>query len=200
MNTGPVRLDRHARHILLKEIGGPGQAKLARAHVAIVGAGGLGAPAALYLAAAGVGRLTLIDPDVVDLSNLQRQVLFRSADVGVDKVRASASTLKALDPQIEIEPIVAALHATNAENMIAGADIVLDGTDSFEARFHTNQACHNLGIPLVQLGGGMDKWVCLRPVAPNQGLEKHACHVIVVGYLKFRHKRKPARKWVLWVL
>jgi molybdopterin-synthase adenylyltransferase len=156
MNTGPVRLDRHARHILLKEIGGPGQAKLARAHVAIVGAGGLGAPAALYLAAAGVGRLTLIDPDVVDLSNLQRQVLFRSADVGVDKVRASASTLKALDPQIEIEPIVAALHATNAENMIAGADIVLDGTDSFEARFHTNQACHNLGIPLVS--GAVGRW------------------------------------------
>jgi molybdopterin-synthase adenylyltransferase len=156
MNTGPVRLDRHARHILLKEIGGPGQAKLANAHVAIVGAGGLGAPAALYLAAAGVGRLSLIDPDVVDLSNLQRQVLFRTQDVGVDKVRASSAALRALDPQINIEALVARLDATNAAQLIAGADIVLDGTDSFEARYQINQACHNLGITLVS--GAVGRW------------------------------------------
>ena len=156
MKTGPVRLDRHARHILLREIGGPGQARLATSSVAIVGAGGLGAPAALYLAAAGVGRITLIDPDVVELSNLQRQVLFRSNDVGVDKARAGQAALKALDPQIDVEAIVTRLESANAEQLIAGADVVLDGTDSFEARFNVNRACHNLGIPLVS--GAVGRW------------------------------------------
>lgn len=156
MKTGPVRLDRHARHILLREIGGPGQARLATSSVAIVGAGGLGAPAALYLAAAGVGRITLIDPDVVELSNLQRQVLFRSNDVGVDKARAGQAALKALDPQIDVEAIVTRLESANAEQLIAGADVVLDGTDSFETRFNVNRACHNLGIPLVS--GAVGRW------------------------------------------
>jgi molybdopterin-synthase adenylyltransferase len=156
MNNGPVRLDRHARHILLKEIGGPGQARIATASVAIVGAGGLGAPAALYLAAAGVGRITLIDPDVVELSNLQRQILFRSSDVGVDKARAGQAAIKALDPQIGVEAIVQRLDASNAEQLIAGADVVLDGTDNFKTRFAVNQACHNLGIPLVS--GAVGRW------------------------------------------
>jgi molybdopterin/thiamine biosynthesis adenylyltransferase len=156
MNTGPVRLDRHMRHILLKEIGGPGQARLATASVAIVGAGGLGAPAALYLAAAGVGRIILIDPDVVELSNLQRQILFTTADVGVDKARAGQSAIKALDPHISVEALVTCLTASNGEQLIAGADIVLDGTDNFETRFNVNQACHNLGIPLVS--GAVGRW------------------------------------------
>lgn len=156
MNTGPVRLDRHARHVLLKEIGGPGQAKLANASVAIIGAGGLGSPASLYLAAAGVGRINLIDHDVVDLSNLQRQILFRTADVGVDKARAGEAALKALDPQIDCEALVARVDATNAEHLIAGADLVLDGTDSFQTRHHINKACHNLGIALVS--GAVGRW------------------------------------------
>ena len=156
MNTGPVRLDRHARHILLKEIGGPGQTRLAQANVAIIGVGGLGAPAALYLAAAGIGRISLIDPDVVELSNLQRQILFRSGDVGVDKARAGQANLKALDPQIDVEALVTRLTRDNAEQLIAGADIVLDGTDSFQTRFAVNQACHNLGIPLVS--GAVGRW------------------------------------------
>jgi molybdopterin-synthase adenylyltransferase len=156
MNTGPVRLDRHARHILLKEIGGPGQARLANASVAVVGAGGLGAPAALYLAAAGVGRIMLIDPDVVELSNLQRQILFSSDDVGVDKARAGKSALKALDPQIDVEALVERLDGSNSDNLIAGADVVLDGTDSFETRFDVNRACHALGIPLVS--GAVGRW------------------------------------------
>jgi molybdopterin-synthase adenylyltransferase len=156
MNTGNVRLDRHARHILLKEIGGPGQARLAGASVAIVGCGGLGAPAALYLAAAGVGRITLIDPDVVELSNLQRQILFRTEDVGVDKARAGQAALKALDPHIDIEAIVARLDGNNCEQLIAGADVVLDGTDSFQTRFDVNQGCHNLGIALVS--GAVGRW------------------------------------------
>ena len=156
MDTGTVRLDRHARHILLKEIGGPGQARLAGASVAIVGVGGLGCPAALYLAAAGVGRVTLIDPDVIELSNLQRQILFRTDDVGVDKARAGQTALKALDPQIDVEAIVQRLDATNAAQLIAGADIVLDGTDSFETRFAVNRACHDLGIPVVS--GAVGRW------------------------------------------
>jgi molybdopterin-synthase adenylyltransferase len=156
MNTGSVRLDRHARHILLKEIGGPGQTRLANASAAIVGAGGLGAPAALYLAAAGVGRITLIDPDVVELSNLQRQILFKSEDVGVDKARAGQTALKALDPQIDVEAVVQRLDHRNGEQLIAGADVVLDGTDSFETRFAVNRACHNLGIPLVS--GAVGRW------------------------------------------
>lgn len=156
MNNGPVRLDRHARHILLKEIGGPGQTRLATASVAIVGAGGLGAPAALYLAAAGVGRIALIDPDVVELSNLQRQILFRTKDVGVDKARAGLAAIKALDPQIEVEAVVQRLTNDNGEQLIAGADIVLDGTDNFETRFAVNRACHKLGIPLVS--GAVGRW------------------------------------------
>jgi molybdopterin-synthase adenylyltransferase len=156
MNTGPVRLDRHARHILLKEIGGPGQSRLASASVAIVGAGGLGAPAALYLAAAGVGRIALIDPDVVELSNLQRQILFKTNDVGTDKARAGAAAIKALDPHIQVEAVVASLGGNNGEQLIAGADVVLDGTDNFETRYHVNRACHNLGIPLVS--GAVGRW------------------------------------------
>jgi molybdopterin-synthase adenylyltransferase len=156
MNTGPVRLDRHARHILLKEIGGPGQARLATASVAIVGAGGLGSPAALYLAAAGVGRIALIDPDVVELSNLQRQILFRTKDVGVDKARAGQAAIRALDPQINVEAIVDHLTPANGEQLIAGADIVLDGTDNFATRHHVNRACHSLGIALVS--GAVGRW------------------------------------------
>jgi molybdopterin-synthase adenylyltransferase len=156
MKESTVRLDRHARHILLKEIGGPGQQKLSQAHVAIVGAGGLGAPAALYLAAAGVGRITLIDPDVVELSNLQRQILFRTCDVGVDKARAGQAAIAALDPYISVEPVVTRLSVDNSEQLIAGADIVLDGTDSFQTRFDVNLACHNLGIPLVS--GAVGRW------------------------------------------
>ncbi len=156
MTKSLVRLERHARHILLKEIGGPGQQRLARAHIAIVGVGGLGAPAALYLAAAGIGRITLIDPDVVELSNLQRQILFRTADVGVDKVRAGQAAIGALDPFICVEPNVARLTRKNAEQLVVGADIVLDGTDNFQTRFDVNLACHNLGIPLVS--GAVGRW------------------------------------------
>lgn len=156
MTSQPVRLDRHARHILLKEIGGPGQMRLANASVALVGAGGLGAVAALYLAAAGVGHIALIDPDQVELSNLQRQILFRTAEVGIDKARAGQAALKALDPDINVEAIVERLDASNAERLIAGADVVLDGTDSFQTRFDVNRACHNLGLPLVS--GAVGRW------------------------------------------
>lgn len=148
--------ERYARHILLKEIGGPGQQRLKAAAIAIVGMGGLGAPAALYLAAAGVGRLRLIDDDIVALSNLQRQILYRGNEVGAAKVEAAATALAALNPHIEFEARAERLTDENARDVLAGADIVLDGTDDFVARFAVNAACHDLGITLIS--GAVGRW------------------------------------------
>lgn len=148
--------ERYARHILLKEVGGPGQQRLKAATVAIVGAGGLGAPAALYLAAAGVGRLRLIDDDAVALSNLQRQVLYRGEDAGAPKVDRAAATLAALNPHVEIEPRRERLTDANARALLAGADLVLDGTDDFATRFAVNAACHDVGLTLVS--GAVGRW------------------------------------------
>ncbi|MBY0564871.1 MAG: molybdopterin-synthase adenylyltransferase MoeB [Hyphomonadaceae bacterium] len=148
--------ERYARHILLKEIGGPGQQRLRKATVAIVGMGGLGAPAALYLAAAGVGRLRLIDHDTVALSNLQRQVLYKSAEVGAVKVERAANALKALNPHVEIEAVAAQFPPSGGNTLLAGADIVLDGTDDFATRFAVNAACHALGITLIS--GAVGRW------------------------------------------
>jgi molybdopterin-synthase adenylyltransferase len=152
----PDDLERFSRHILLKEIGGPGQQRLKAAHVAIVGLGGLGAPAAMYLAAAGVGKLTLIDDDGVSLSNLQRQILFRTADFRQLKAFVGRDALHALNPHVEIFPKAVELHALNAQRLIHGADIVLDGTDDYDTRFAVNDACHALGVPLVS--GAVGRW------------------------------------------
>ena len=148
--------ERYARHILLKEIGGPGQQRLKAAAIAIVGMGGLGAPAALYLAAAGVGRLRLIDDDIVALSNLQRQILYRGNEVGAAKVEAAATALAALNPHIQFEARAERLTDENARDVLAGADIVLDGTDDFVTRFAVNAACHDLGIMLIS--GAVGRW------------------------------------------
>lgn len=148
--------ERYGRHILLKEIGGPGQQKLKAATVAIVGVGGLGAPAALYLAAAGVGTLRLIDHDTVALSNLQRQVLFRSDDVGAPKTAAATAALGALNPFVGIDAHALKLHSENARALLDGADIVLDGTDDFATRFDVNEACHTLGVTLIS--GAVGRW------------------------------------------
>jgi len=152
----PDDLERFSRHILLKEIGGPGQQKLKAAHVAIVGLGGLGAPAALYLAAAGVGKLTLIDDDGVSLSNLQRQILFRTADFRKLKAFVARDALVALNPHVEIRPIAVELNEMKAERLLRGANVVLDGTDDFDTRFAVNDACHALGVPLVS--GAVGRW------------------------------------------
>lgn len=156
MTLEPVRLDRHARHILLKEIGGPGQKRLANARIAVVGMGGLGAPAALYLAAAGVGMLRLIDPDVVSLSNLQRQVLYRTGDVGRPKIAAAVEALAALDPELVLEGRAEPFTPDTAADLIDDVDLVLDGTDSFAVRIAVNAACHALGKPLVS--GAVGRW------------------------------------------
>lgn len=149
--------ERYARHIMLKEIGGPGQQKLKAATVAILGAGGLGAPAALYLAAAGVGSLRLIDFDTVALSNLQRQVLFKTDDVGALKVERAKSAMQALNPHVKIEAVATRLLGpSNATDLLDGANIVLDGSDDFPTRFAVSAACHALGITLIS--GAVGRW------------------------------------------
>lgn len=152
----PEERERYARHILLKEIGGPGQRRLKAATAAIVGLGGLGAPAALYLAAAGLGRLRLIDDDTVSLSNLQRQILYRTDEVGARKVDRARAHLSALNLNIEIDVRPERLTDANASTLLAGADIVLDGTDDFATRFAVNAACRALRIALIS--GAVGRW------------------------------------------
>ncbi|MCG8442917.1 MAG: molybdopterin-synthase adenylyltransferase MoeB [Caulobacterales bacterium] len=154
MALTPSQLERYARHIVLKEVGGPGQARLRAASVLIVGAGGLGAPAALYLAAAGVGRLGLVDHDAVSLSNLQRQVLFRTADVGRAKVAAAREALGGLTPDVVVDAHEARLEAGNARALVEGYDLVLDGTDDFATRFTVNDACYGAGRTLISAAVG----------------------------------------------
>ena len=142
-------LDRYARHLVLREVGGRGQAALKAARVAVVGAGGLGSPCLLYLAAAGVGQLTVIDDDSVALSNLQRQILFTTADAGRAKVAAAADHLTALNPHVGITPVNARLNAGNALGLLAGHSIIADGCDSFATRLAVSDAATALAIPLV---------------------------------------------------
>ncbi len=145
----PNAIKRYARHLVLKEIGGPGQQALLAAKVAIVGAGGLGGPAGLYLAAAGVGHLSLIDDDKVATSNLQRQVQFVNTDVGMPKAIVMADTLKDLNPDISIKAHQERLTPSNATALLSGFDVILDGTDSFETRFLINKAALDLKTILV---------------------------------------------------
>jgi adenylyltransferase/sulfurtransferase len=143
------QLDRYARHIVLKEIGGDGQRRLLEASVAIVGAGGIGAPAILYLAAAGVGRLRVIDDDRVTLDNLQRQVLFGTGDVGRDKTEAAGEVVASLNPDVCFEARRERLSSANVGDLLAGADLVLDGSDNFATRLIVSDRCTAARIPLV---------------------------------------------------
>jgi molybdopterin/thiamine biosynthesis adenylyltransferase len=189
MSFSDEEVDRYARHLVLREIGGPGQQKLKAASVAIVGAGGLGAPAALYMAAAGVGRIVLVDHDTVSLSNLQRQVLYQTKDVGALKVDVAARRLDGLNPHISIEPAGSALTAGNARDLVSDVDLVLDGTDNFPVRFVVSKACLESGRPLVsgrwtgQVGvfAGKPCYRCLVPEAPP---DAETCSALgVVGAL-----------------
>jgi adenylyltransferase/sulfurtransferase len=148
MSLNDAQLERYARHIILKEIGGAGQLRLLGAHVAVIGAGGIGSPAIQYLAAAGVGRLTLIDDDVVDLSNLQRQTLFGAADVGRAKVEAAGEAVARLNPDVSVIPLRHRVGA-DARDLLADADAVLDGTDNFATRLAVADATLALRIPLI---------------------------------------------------
>lgn len=185
-------VERYARHLVLSEVGGPGQQALKRARVLIVGVGGVGAPAALYLAAAGVGTLGLIDDDVVGLSNLQRQIAFSTSEVGRPKVQAAADRLTGLNPHVVIEAHPERLTEDNAAERIGAYDLVLDGTDDFQTRLWVNAACVATGRPLVS--GALGRWggqvgvfagrPCYRCLVPEIPPDAETCaRVGVIGAL-----------------
>ncbi len=147
-------LERYARHIVLREIGGAGQARLKSAHVVVIGAGGIGSPALQYLAAAGIGQLTVIDDDKVDLSNLQRQTLFGDADIGVPKVDAAARALYGINPHVSVMPVETRIAAGNAAALLKNADVVLDGCDNFATRLAVADAALEQHVPLVSAAVG----------------------------------------------
>jgi len=175
-----MNLPRHTRQIMLREIGGAGQAKLRDASVRIVGAGGLGGPVALYLAAAGIGRIILMDPDVVEDSNLQRQVQFIESDIGASKVQALAKRLRDMDGSLEIDTVNHSFAGVGSE------DIIIDGTDNFKTRFAVNAASVAAGKPLIsgavagwtaQVGifTGRDDISCYRCFVPDAPPEAATC-------------------------
>jgi molybdopterin/thiamine biosynthesis adenylyltransferase len=174
----PERLDRFARHIVLPEVGGAGQARIMAAHVVLVGMGGIGAPALQYLAGAGVGRLTLIDDDVVEPSNLQRQTIFTLDDVGRPKAAVAAQWVGRFDPELKVAAHCTRIGRDNAAALIAGADVVLDGSDNFATRLAVSDACVAAGVPLTSaaLGrfqGQVANFAGHRP--------EHACYRCFVG-------------------
>jgi adenylyltransferase/sulfurtransferase len=150
----PDELERYARHIVLREVGGPGQNALKRARVLVVGAGGLGAPALLYLAAAGVGTLGVVDDDTVSLSNLQRQVIHATPDIGVAKVETAAAAIRRLNPHVAVELHAARLDAGNALDLLGRYDLVADGSDNFATRYLVSDACYFAKRPLVTAAVG----------------------------------------------
>jgi len=143
------QLLRYARQILIPQIGIEGQQKLLDSHITIFGLGGLGSPAALYLAAAGIGKLTLVDHDQLDLTNLQRQIAHREDNIGINKTESASETLKALNPEPVINCIDHQLHGDDLEQLVKAADIVIDATDNFDSRFEINQCCYDNKTPLV---------------------------------------------------
>ncbi|UWQ08445.1 HesA/MoeB/ThiF family protein [Aliiroseovarius crassostreae] len=192
-----TELDRYARHIVLREIGGPGQVALKNARVLVVGAGGLGSPILMYLAAAGVGTIGVIDDDVVDNSNLQRQVVHRDADIGTPKVFSAERFMRAQNPAIDVLPYHRRLTEDIAEELIADFDLVLEGSDNFATRYLVNSTCAKLGKPMI--GGALSQWEgqislfdpareapcyqCIFPEAPAPGLAPNCSEAGVVGPL-----------------
>jgi adenylyltransferase/sulfurtransferase len=149
MEFSESQIQRYARHIILGEIGVEGQARLLQASVLVVGAGGLGAPLLQYLAAAGIGRLGVIDDDTVDLSNLQRQVIHRSSDIGVAKVTSAARAIAALNPDVKVDAHRLRMTSENVASLVAGYDVIADGSDNFATRYLLNDACYFARRPLV---------------------------------------------------
>lgn len=193
----PEELERYARHIVLREIGGPGQNKLRQAKVLMIGAGGLGSPALMYLAAAGVGVLGIVDDDTVSLSNLQRQVLHKTKSIGDPKVQSAQSTISEINPHISVRPHPIRLNNKNAKKIIGDYDIVLDGSDNFNTRYLINETCVTLNKPLVS--AAMSQWegqisiynptngspcyACVFPEAPATGLAPSCAEAGVMGAL-----------------
>lgn len=192
-----TELNRYARHIVMREVGGTGQKRLKNAKVLVIGAGGLGSPALLYLAAAGVGTIGVIDDDEVDNSNLQRQVIHRDADIGLPKVFSAEKAMKAQNPFVEVRPYKRRLEAETAADLIAEYDIVLDGTDNFDTRYLANRICVDQGKPLIS--GALSQWEgqvsvfhpkkggpcyqCIFPEAPAAGLAPSCAEAGVIAPL-----------------
>lgn len=192
-----TELNRYARHIVLREIGGPGQKKLKKARVLVVGAGGLGAPALQYLAAAGVGTIGIVDDDVVDNSNLQRQVIHRDDHIGMPKVFSAEIAMKALNPFLQVLPYNRRLTEEFASPLIADFDLVLDGTDNFETRYLVNRVCVAQKKPLIAAAltqwegqistydpaNGTPCYQCVFPQAPDAALAPSCAEAGVLGPL-----------------
>lgn len=192
----PAEIERYARHLVLRDIGGPGQMRLKQARVLVVGAGGLGSPVCLYLAAAGVGQITVADDDRVSVSNLQRQVIFRDDDHGRGKARTAAAAMAALNPHIHVTALDRRITEADRD-LIAPHDLVIDGTDSFASRATVNAACAAAGVPLV--AGSIAQWdgqvtiydpargapcmACVFPHAPSPGQATPCAEAGVVGAL-----------------
>lgn len=154
MSLSPARLERFARHIVLPEVGGAGQVRLAGARVAVIGLGGIGSPALQYLAASGIGRLALVDDDVVETSNLQRQTIFTTRDVGYGKAVSARRWLANFDDSLAVDVSDARITAENAASLVEACDLVLDGTDNFATRLAVSDACVAAGIPLLSAAVG----------------------------------------------
>ncbi len=192
-----AELERYARHIVLREIGGAGQKKLKAARVLVVGAGGLGSPVLLYLAAAGVGTIAVIDDDHVSNSNLQRQIIHRDATIGRLKVQSAAEAMKALNPHVTVETYPERLDAARAADLVGRYDLVLDGSDNFDTRYLVNAACVAAGKPLVaaaitqwegQIGlyhpaAGGPCLACVFPERPAEGLAPACAEAGVIAPL-----------------
>ena len=192
-----TELGRYARHIVLREIGGPGQKALKQARVLVIGAGGLGSPALLYLAAAGVGTIGIIDDDMVDNSNLQRQVIHRDADIGLPKVQSAMAAMQAQNPHVVVRPYQRRLTPEIASDLFADYDLILDGTDNFETRYLANATAATQGKPLIS--GALSQWEgqlsvfdpahgtpcyqCIFPEAPAPGLAPSCSEAGVLGPL-----------------
>ena len=190
-------LERYARHIVLREIGGTGQQKLRKARVLVIGAGGLGSPVLMYLAAAGVGVLGVVDDDIVSLSNLQRQVLHSTGSIGMPKVESAIEAIDRINPHVTIEPHQIRISADNAAEIIAEYDLVLDGSDNFDTRYLINEVCVTLKKPLIS--AAMSQWegqislydpanggpcyACVFPERPAEGLVPSCSEAGVMGAL-----------------
>lgn len=192
MTFSDEEVERYSRQLVLAELGGPGQQKLRAAKVLVVGCGGVGGPAAMYLAAAGVGQITLIDGDRVALSNLHRQIQFATDEIGDEKTEATAGALKAINPNVRVFQIFAPLDADNAPTRIADHDLVIDGTDDFATRLLVSDTCVMLQTPLVS--GALGRWggqvgvftgqPCYRCLVPSVPPEAETCQRVgVVGAL-----------------
>lgn len=193
----PTELDRYARHIVLRELGGPGQKKMKQAKVLVIGAGGLGAPALQYLAAAGIGTIGVIDDDVVENANLQRQVIHTDDRIGMPKVFSAQAAMQAQNPNVVIRPYHRRLEEDIATDLFSDYDVILDGTDNFDTRYLSNRIAANLGKPLIS--GALSQWEgqlsvfdparnapcyqCIFPQAPAAGLAPSCAEAGVVGPL-----------------